>query len=497
MSGIVKRFPGVLANDHVDLEVRPGEVHCLLGENGAGKTTLMNILYGLYSCDEGEIRVDGRPVDFRGPSDAIRHGIGMVHQHFMLVPVFTVLDNIVLGAEPTRGCFIDRDSARQRIFSLARDYNLPVELDAQVQDISVGIQQRAEILKLLYRGARIMILDEPTAVLTPQEVDDLFKVIRALKGAGCTIIFITHKLREVIDFSDRVSVLRGGRRAATLVTAETDAAKLVRLMVGREVAPVVRQATRAKGRTVARVEDITARNQRQLPALRGVTLEVSEGEILGVAGVEGNGQNELAEILTGHRKPTRGTVTVHGRDMTGRSPKEFLHAGVAFIPADRLRDGLVPEFPLYENTTLGYQDSPPFANGMLLDLKAARSFCERIVREFEIKTVSTLVPSGVLSGGNQQKLVIGRELRRDPRLLVAVQPTRGLDVAATEYVHSQLVQAREQGKAVILISLELGEILALSDRILVMFEGRIAGEFTAGEVSREHLGLCMAGGGAR
>jgi len=496
MRGIVKRFPGVLANDDVDLEVTSGEVHCLLGENGAGKTTLMNVLYGLYSRDRGEICVDGSPVEFKGPSDAIRHGIGMVHQHFMLVPVFSVVDNIVLGSEPTRGGFIDRDRARREILALSREYNLPVDLEAQVRDISVGMQQRAEILKLLYRGARIMILDEPTAVLTPKEVDELFKIICALKSSGCTIVFITHKLREVMEFSDRVSVLRRGRRVATLETANTDAAELVKMMVGREVVAHVEKSDRVPGRVVARVDEVTAKNQRQLPALRGLSFQVSEGEIVGIAGVEGNGQNELAEILTGHRKPTSGKVTLQGRDMTGRSPKEFLRAGVAYIPADRLRDGLIAEFALFENTTLGYQDSLPFAKGVRLDQGEERLFCEQIVKEFEIKATSTSVPSGLLSGGNQQKLIIGRELRRDPRLLVAVQPTRGLDVGAIEYVHSQLIRAREEGKAVILISLELNEILSLSDRILVMYEGRIAGEFTSAEASREELGLCMAGGRA-
>ncbi len=495
MKDIVKRFPGVLANDHVDLDVRSGEVHCLLGENGAGKTTLMNILYGLYSCDHGEIFVGGSRTGFRGPSDAIRSGIGMVHQHFMLVPVFTVLDNIVLGSEPTRGPFVDRDRARREVLALSREFRLPVDLDAQVQDISVGMQQRVEILKLLYRRAKIMILDEPTAVLTPQEVDDLFKIIRALKSSGCTIIFITHKLREVMEFSDRVSILRKGQRVATLTTADTNVGELVRMMVGREIISQLEKRKHAPGKVVARVEDVAASNQRQLPALRGLTFEVSEGEILGIAGVEGNGQNELAEILTGHRKPSRGKIALHGRDMTGRSPKQFLQSGVAYIPADRLKDGLIPEFPLYENTMLGYQDSPPFAMGALLDYKEAKRFCERIVEEFEIKTANTSVLAGLLSGGNQQKLIIGRELRRDPMLLVAVQPTRGLDVGAIEYVHSQLLGAREKGKAVVLVSLELNEILSLSDRILVMYEGRIAGEFSAAEASRENLGLCMAGGG--
>ncbi len=494
MEKIVKQFPGVLANDRIDLTIEKGEIHCLLGENGAGKTTLMNILYGLYGCDSGRIVIKGEEAAFKGPADAIARGIGMVHQHFMLVPVFTVAENLILGAEPIKHLRLDISKAETEINALSDEYGLNVEPRAYVQDISVGMQQKVEILKLLYRGADIMIFDEPTAILTPQEVRELYKVMRFLKSSGHTLVFITHKLREVMEISDRVTVLRDGRVVDTVDTGSTNPAELARMMVGREVLFRVEKTARKLGKTVLEVDNLRARNQRNLPALRGLSLSVAEGEVVGIAGVDGNGQTELVETLTGLRKVDSGTIRLDGRKLTNRSPKEFLKAGVSHVPQDRLLRGLILDFPLYENLILGFQDSPPFAKGVMLDFKGVREFSRRLIQEYDIRTASEEVLAGTLSGGNQQKVVIAREFQRDPRLLIAAQPTRGLDVGATEFVHKQIMKQRSAGKAVLLVSLELSEIMSLSDRILVIFEGTIQGEFRAEEANEETLGLLMAGG---
>lgn len=493
MRGIVKRFTGVIANDHISIDVTEGEAHCLLGENGAGKTTLMNVLYGLYKRDEGQIYIRGQEANIAAPVDAIRCGIGMVHQHFMLIPVFSVLENVILGTESTMGGLLEVEQSKRRLMQLAEKFNLPIDPSAKVQDISVAMQQRVEILRLLYRGARIMIMDEPTAVLTPQEVDDLFQILTLLKKTGRTIIFITHKLREVMEFSDRVSVLRSGRLVGTMQTQSTNADALTRMMVGKDVVFQAHKTARASPACALKVVDIRAKNRRNLPALRGLSFHISEGEIVGLAGVDGNGQTELAEVLTGHRRTESGRISLYGRNLTNLTARNFLAAGVSYVPADRVKEGLILEFALYENILLGYQDRKPFARGIILDHKKARAFCKEIIQQFDIRAASTSTLTRFLSGGNQQKAVIGRELRRNPRLLIAVQPTRGLDVGATEYVHHQILQAREEGKAILLISLELNEVLLLSDRILVICDGGITGEFTSGEATREKIGLCMAG----
>ena len=494
MENIVKQFPGVRANDNISLSIEKGEIHCLLGENGAGKTTLMNVLYGLYGYDEGRIFIKGEEVHFSGPSDAIKAGIGMVHQHFMLVPVFTVTENLILGSEPTRGMTLDIKRAEGEITALSEKYGLNIDPKAYVQDISVGMQQRVEILKLLYRGADIMIFDEPTAILMPQEVEELYKVMEFLRKGGHTLIFITHKLKEVMDISDRVTVLRDGRVVDTVNTKDTNPSELARMMVGREVLFRVEKPQAKRGATVLEVEKLFARNQRNLPALRGLSLTVCEGEVVGIAGVDGNGQTELVEVLTGLRKVDSGKILIDGKELTGQSPKDFLNTGVSHIPENRLLRGLILDFPLYENLILGFQDSKPFAKGIVLDFNVAREFSKKLVLEYDIRAGGVEVNADTLSGGNQQKAVIAREFQRDPRILVAAQPTRGLDVGATEFVHRQIMKERAAGKAILLVSLELSEIMSLSDRILVIYEGKIQGEFTASEAKEETLGLMMAGG---
>ncbi len=494
MENIVKRFPRVLANDHVNLEVERGEIHCLLGENGAGKTTLMNILSGLYSYNSGRIFIRGEEVFFKSPSDSIAKGIGMVHQHFMLIPVFSVTENLILGCEPVKGVALDIKKAERDLRELAENYGFSIDPKALVHDVSVGMQQRIEILKLLYRGADIMIFDEPTAILTPQEVEELYGIMRSLKDKGHTLIFITHKLREVMDISDRVTVLRDGRVVDTVETASTSPEELAEMMVGRKVLFRVEKEERKRGRLVLKVENVYARNQRGLPALRGLSFEVHEGEIVGIAGVDGNGQTELVEVLTGLRKLDRGRVIFEGRDMKNLGPGAFLKSGIAHIPEDRQLRGLILDFPLYENMILGFQDSKPFARGLILDFELAKRFSNRLIEEFDIRAYDSNVLASTLSGGNQQKVIIARELQRNPKLLIAAQPTRGLDVGATEFVHRQIVKERDAGRAVLLVSLELSEILDLSDRILVIYEGKIVAEFDPRRVTKTDLGLAMAGG---
>jgi len=491
--GITKRFPGVLANDHVSFTLRQGEIHALLGENGAGKTTLMNIIYGLYRPDEGDIYVRGRRVEIHSPNDAIRLGIGMVHQHFMLVPTLTVTENIVLGHEVTRGPLLDRRHARERIQELSRQYGLLVDPDAYVQDISVGHQQRVEIVKALYRQADILILDEPTSVLTPQEAEDLFAVMRSLTAQGKSIIFITHKLKEVLAVADRISVLRAGRLVGTTTPAETDEATLAAMMVGREVVLRVEKAPAQPGEEVLRVEGLRVLDDRGLPAVNGVSLTVRAGEVLGIAGVQGNGQTELVEALTGLRRPESGRILINGRDVTGRPPRLITEAGTAHVPEDRQRDGMVAAYTVADNLVLNTYYKPPFARGLVRDEAQVAQFGRRLVREFDIRTPSIYAQARTLSGGNQQKMIVAREFSRPISLLIASQPTRGIDVGAIEFIHQHIVRLRDQGVAVLLVSAELDEVMALSDRIAVMYRGELIAEMPAEEATREQLGLLMAG----
>jgi len=602
---VTKRFPGVLANDRVSFSLKEGEILAFLGENGAGKSTLMNILYGLYSQDEGEIEVRGTPVEITDPNDAIQLGIGMVHQHFQLVPVFTVAENIVMGTEPTRFSFswkamgllggaaallffvgsifalenvgqwllaavaggaavaaiyglanllgflsrrlrfrlylpivavatvallfilamildvsgripltvflvlvfaatsypllrvistaLDRRTAARRILALSEQYGLAVEPEVLAEDLPVGVQQRVEIIKTLYREAEILILDEPTAVLTPQETEELFDIMHGLVKQGKSIIFITHKLKEVMTIADRVIVLRNGRVTGETTPAESSEEALAEMMVGREVALIVEKGPATPTDVVLKVTNLTAEDQRHQPALRGVDLFVRAGEVLGVAGVQGNGQTELVEVLTGLRSATGGTVSISGQDVTNASPRRITELGVAHIPEDRQRDGLVLPFPISDNLMLCtyYEDS--FAKGPEIRFDELAKYTERLVEEFDVRTPSIDLPAQNLSGGNQQKVIVAREFSRPIKLLIAAQPTRGLDVGSIEYIHNRLIQKRDEGVAVLLVSVELDEIMALSDRISVMYEGQIVGTANAGEVSREELGLLMAG----
>ena len=599
-----KRFPGVLANDHVSFSLNEGEILAFLGENGAGKSTLMNILYGLYSADEGEIEIRGQEVDIQDPNDAIGLGIGMVHQHFQLVPVFTVAENIVMGTEPTRPSFswrtlaiagaasallflvgsifaldnvvqwllaalsggaavagvlalvmllgratkfgfrlyfpitalgsaalftalafalgataqipfaifvailfaaasypalevlttaVYRRAAAQRIRELSEQYGLSVDPDAIVENIPVGVQQRVEIIKTLYREAEILILDEPTAVLTPQETEELFEIMRSLTDQGKSIMFITHKLKEVMAISDRVIVLRDGRLVGETTPPETSLEELAEMMVGREVDLVVDKGPASPGDVVLEVDGLTADDARGHPVVRGVDLFVRAGEILGVAGVQGNGQTEIVEVLTGLLSATGGSVRILGQDVTSASPRRITELGVAHVPEDRQQDGLVMTFPIFDNVVLSTYYLKPYAEGRVIQFEEVYEYADRVVKEFDVRTPSIILPAQTLSGGNQQKLIVAREFSRPIKLMIAAQPTRGLDVGSIEYIHSQIVQKRDNGVAVLLVSVELDEIMALSDRIAVMYEGRIVGTADADKVTREELGLMMAG----
>jgi general nucleoside transport system ATP-binding protein len=492
MRGIVKRFPGVVANNGIDFAVRKGEIHALLGENGAGKSTLMNILFGLYHPDEGEIRVNGEPVRFANARDAVLAGLAMVHQHFMLIPRFTVTENVILGSEGS-DVVLDRASAARRVAALGEQYGLGVDPDAIVGDLPVGMQQRVEILRALYQGGKTVILDEPTALLTPQEVDELYVVLNRLRESGDTIIFITHKLREVAAISDRVTVIRRGQTIGTRETAETTAAELAEMMVGRAVSLRVDRPPAHPGEPVLAARDLDARGSRGHAALNGISLELRRGEILGIAGVEGNGQAELIEVLAGLRKPDRGQVLLKGRDVTATGPNPRRRMGLSYIPEDRHGRGLVLPFSLTENVLLGNAGDPPFSAGGRIDYPRIRALTERLMQKFDVRAPAPETAAGALSGGNQQKLIIARELHREPDALLAVQPTRGLDVGAIEFVHHQLVAERDKGRGVLLISFDLDEVIDLSDRILVIYGGRIVGEFLSGEVTRTELGLLMGG----
>jgi simple sugar transport system ATP-binding protein len=601
---VTKRFPGVLANDEVSFSLEPGEILAFLGENGAGKSTLMNILYGLYSQDEGDVEVRGTPVEIQDPNDAIELGIGMVHQHFQLVPVFTVAENIVMGIEPTRFSFswktlgltggaaallffvgsiftggsvvqwisagvvggalsavlyglinllgflsrfrfrlyfplvaiagaallailalylgmtgriplyvflalvfaaasypavreittaLDRRTAARRIRALSEQYGLAVDPEALVEELPVGVQQRVEIIKTLYREAEILILDEPTAVLTPQESEELFEIMRGYVAQGKSIIFISHKLKEVLTIADRVIVLRNGRVTGETTPAESSEGELAEMMVGREVALIVDKGTALPTDVVLEVTGLSAEDQRGQLALRGVDLFVRAGEVLGVAGVQGNGQTELVEVLSGLLPALGGSVQVLGQDVTNASPRAITELGVAHIPEDRQRDGLVLSFPIYDNLVLNTYYQPPFARGPRIQFDNVGEFADRVAKEFDVRTPSTALPTQNLSGGNQQKVIVAREFSRPIKLLIAAQPTRGLDVGSIEYIHRRLIEKRDEGVAVLLVSVELDEIMALSDRITVMFEGQIVGTVDADEITREELGLLMAG----
>ncbi|NPV87500.1 MAG: ABC transporter ATP-binding protein [Anaerolineae bacterium] len=494
LRGITKRFPGVLANDHINLDLMPGEIHALLGENGAGKTTLMNILYGLYQPDEGEILVRGKKVEIHSPNDAIAAGIGMVHQHFMLVPVFTVTENVMLGEESTRyGDFLDTRKAAAQIHQISEQYSLEVNPDSYIKDLPVGVQQRVEIIKLLYRKADILILDEPSAVLTPQEVGELFKIMRSLTEQGKSIIFITHKLREVLEIADRITVIRAGKVIGTTRPQEADESTLARMMVGREVELVLEKPEYKPGKVVLKVDNILVTDDRRQIAVDGVSFEVRAGEVLGVAGVQGNGQTELVEALTGLRQVVSGAVTFLGENITNVSPRRIIELGSAHVPEDRQRDGLVLPFSVMENLFLCTYYKPPFTKGPVIQWDVALKNAEELISRFDIRTPGALTNVGALSGGNQQKVIVARELSRPIQLLVAAQPTRGLDVGSIEYIHGQILDRRNAGVAVLLVSTELAEIMQLSDRIAVMYRGKIVAEVLAEEATKEYLGLLMAG----
>jgi simple sugar transport system ATP-binding protein len=493
LRGITKSFPGVLANQDINLTLEKGEIHALLGENGAGKTTLMNILYGLYRPNEGEILINDQKVDIEGPSDAIARGIGMVHQHFMLVPVMTVTENVMLGNETTKnGLFLDREKVSKRIREISDQYGLEVDPGAYIKDMPVGIQQRVEIIKVLYRQADILIFDEPTAVLTPQEVEGLFKIIRSLIASGKSLIFITHKLKEVLEIADRITVLRLGRVVGSAIPGQVDEQKLAEMMVGREVNLVVNKKIAQPKEPILEVNDLFVRDERDNPAINGLSFTVHSGEVLGVAGVQGNGQTELVYALTGLLPSLSGTIHLSGKDIHKSTPRQIIEQGVAHVPEDRQKHGLVLSFPLLDNMVLCTYYKPPFAKGVNMQEKLIVNNGIELVKQFDVRTPSVFVPASTLSGGNQQKVIVAREFSRPIKLLIASQPTRGLDVGSIEYIHGRIIQKRDEGTAVLVVSSELDEIIALSDRIAVMYRGRIVDILPAG-ATKEHLGLLMAG----
>jgi len=494
LRGITKRFPGVLANDKIDITLREGKILALLGENGAGKSTLMNILYGLYKPDEGSIHVRGKEVSIHGPNDAIAQGIGMVHQHFMLVPVMTVTENVMLGIEPTKnGIFLDKEKVARRIREISDQYGLEVDPGAYIKDLPVGIQQRVEIIKVLYRQADILILDEPTAVLTPQEVEGLFKIIDTLIKSGKSIIFITHKLKEVLAVADDITVLRLGKVVGSIDPKEATSEILATMMVGRDVNLVVAKDPAKPKDPVLQVKDLYVRDERQNLTVQGISFEVRKGEVLGVAGVQGNGQTELVYALTGLLPIESGMMEISGKSIKHATPRQILEHGVAHIPEDRQRHGLILSFPIHDNMMLCTYYKDPFARGISLQEKPIFSNADVLVKQYDVRTPNIYVNAGTLSGGNQQKVIVAREFSRPIQLLIASQPTRGLDVGSIEYIHKQIIKKRDEGTGVLVVSSELDEILALSDRIAVMYKGQIMAILDANTATKEQLGLLMAG----
>ncbi len=494
MRGIVKRFPGVLACDHIDFDVKSGEIHALLGENGAGKSTLMKMIYGLYRADEGEISIDGQVVNIRSPQDAVEHGVGMIHQHFKLVPSLTVAENVALGMNVTRRGILDLDTIVEGLEQLSDMYNLKVNPRAPIWQLAVGEQQRVEILRALYKGAALLILDEPTAVLTPQEVDDLFQVLRRMSMDGHALIFISHKLDEVLAISNRITVLRDGRRVNSISTDEATKASLAEMMVGRPVVFRYEYTPLETGQKRLTLDKVSALSDRGDLGLKTVSLSVRSGEIVGIAGVSGNGQQELAQVIAGLRNVESGSISIDNRNVTGRSPSVMNEMGLSYIPEERMIDGVIKEFTVAENLILQDHGREPFARGgIFMNFSAITDACRNAIRNYEIKTPGTETPVKNLSGGNIQKLVLARELARNPHVLIAAQPTRGVDIGATEYIHRRLLDEREKGTAILLISEDLDEILALSDRIAVMYEGEVIGIVNREAVTIEQLGAMMAG----
>jgi ABC-type uncharacterized transport system ATPase subunit len=495
MRGMTKRYPGVVANDHIDLDVRRGEIHALLGENGAGKTTLMNVLYGLARPNEGQILLDGKPVEIASPADAIRRGISMVHQHFMLVPVLSVAENVILGAETMANpVFVDGREAARRIGELASRFGFELDPQAKVGSLSVGQQQRVEILKALYRDAQILVLDEPTAVLTPRETEEIFALLRRLAGDGRSVIFISHKLYEVLEIADRITVIRRGKVIGERRPGETTESELAELMVGRAVELTADRGTSTIGQPRLIVEGLRVEDDRHHEVVPEASFQIRAGEILGIAGVAGNGQDELIEAIVGLRKPSGGKVTLGGRNVTGRSPRAMNEAGVGYVPGDRHRFGLILSFPLYDNLVLTSYYRAPFARGMLRNDAAIQSSADAQVKRFDIRTPGSAVPTGTLSGGNQQKTVVAREFDRPLELLILDQPTRGLDVGSIEFMHNQIIAKRDSGTAVLLVSAELDEVMEMSDRIAVMYRGRIVAELDGRTADKNEVGLYMATG---
>ena len=497
LRGITKRFGAVVANSDVNLKIRPGEILGLLGENGAGKSTLMNVLSGLYRPDEGEILIDGKPTRFRDAKDAIRAGIGMVHQHFMLVQVFTVAENVVLGVEPVGALdHLDLETARAQVRTISAKHGLAVDPDAIIEEIPVGLQQRVEIIKVLFRSADVIIFDEPTAVLTPQEVTEFFGIIRSLRDAGKALVFITHKLREVLEVADRISVLRGGKVVGEGDPKTATDADLAEMMVGRSVRFVVDKRTTKPGPNLIEVRGLTVLNERDELAVDGVDFDIRAGEVVGIAGVQGNGQTELVEALTGLRPVVSGSVSFLGEDITNTSARERHRRGIAHVPEDRQRSGMVAEFTVAENCVLDSYYEPRFSSGLVMRWPWVDAEAIKTVRDFDVRTESTATLADHLSGGNQQKLVVGRELSREIKLMIASQPTRGVDVGSIEYIHERLIEVRDHGVGVLIVSTELDEIMALADRILVMFRGRIVGTFAGEGANVRAIGLAMAGAAA-
>lgn len=494
MLNIRKEFPGIVANDNITVQLKQGEIHALLGENGAGKSTLMNVLFGLYQPEQGEIRVKGKKVNITNPNIANDLGIGMVHQHFMLVEPFTVTQNIVLGSEPTKKTgVINVEKARKDIKEISDRYGLKVDPDAKVSDISVGMQQRVEILKTLYRGAEVLIFDEPTAVLTPQEINELMEIMRSLIKEGKSIILITHKLKEIMEVCDRCTVIRKGKGIGTVNVAETNTNELASLMVGREVHFKTEKKQAEPQGTVLTIENLVVKDSRKVELVKGLNLELRAGEIVGIAGVDGNGQSELIEAITGLRQAVSGSIKLKNKNITNKSPRKVTESGVGHIPQDRHRFGLVLDYSIGENIVLQTYYKKPYSKAKVLNYKAIYEKAEKIIKEYDVRTPSVLTKARALSGGNQQKAIIGREVDRSPDLLIAAQPTRGLDVGAIEFIHKKLIEERDKGKAILLISFELDEIMNVSDRIAVMFDGKIVAEVKPEETTEQELGLLMAG----